>query len=97
MTKPPERWALWKIVAVTLGCAAVAAVLLWLSAVLGEGEGGPTEGSWPGRPALTGSGFLMMLGAGALVLTTLGLIWLGFRINEARKPPWKRRGKKRRR
>jgi hypothetical protein len=42
MTKQPERWPLSKIVAATLGCAAVGTVLLWLSALLGEAEGEPT-------------------------------------------------------
>jgi hypothetical protein len=97
MTKPPERWPLWKIVAATLGCAAGGAVLLWLSALLGKAEGEPTADPLNRRSVLTLSGFVMMLGTAAMVLSVLGVVWLGYRIREARMPAWKRRGKKKRR
>ena len=97
MSKPPERWPLWKIVAATLACAAVGVVLLWVSALVGGTEGEQSASPLPGRPTLTFSGFLMMVAMAAIVLGVLGVIWLGFRIREARLPAWKRRGKKRRR
>jgi len=97
MTKKADRWPLWKIVATTLGCAAGGGVLLWLSALLGESEGEQTADPLSRPPALTFSGFLMMVGVAGMVLSALGLVWLGFRIWEARMPAWKRRGKKRRR
>ena len=97
MTKPPERWPLWKIVAATLGCAAGGGVLLWLSALLGKAEGEQTASPLPRPPALTFSGFLMMVGVAGMVLGVLGLGWLGLRVREARMPAWKRRGEKRRR
>lgn len=96
MTKPPERWPLWKIVVAALGCAAVGGVLLWLSTLVGKTEGDPTAGPMPRSPALTLSGFLMILGTAGMVLSFLSLIWLGYRIREARIPAWKRRGKKKR-
>lgn len=96
MTKPPDRWPLWKIVVATLGCAAVGIVLLWLSALVSGAEGEPPVS--PGRRTrgLTFSGFLMMPGVAAAVLSLLGVVWLGFRIREARTPAWKRWAKKRR-
>jgi hypothetical protein len=97
MTKPPERWPLWKIVAATLACAAIAAVLLWLSALVGETEGERAAAPGSRTRGLTFSGFLMMPGVAAAVLSVLGVVWLGFRIREARTPAWKRRAKKRRR
>jgi hypothetical protein len=97
MTKKAERWPLWKIVAATLGCAAGGGVLLWLSALLGKTEGEQPGSPLPRPPALTFSGFLMMVGVAGMVLAALGLVWLGFRVREAWTPAWKRRGKKRRR
>jgi hypothetical protein len=97
MTKKADRWPLWKIVATTLGCAAVGAVLLWLSVLAGKAEGDPSANPLNRRSALTLSGFLMILGTAGLVLSFLGMVWLGYRIREARIPAWKRRGKKKRR
>jgi hypothetical protein len=95
MSKPTDRWPLWKIVVATLGCAAGGAVLLWLSSVVGRSEPDPTNDPLGRRSALTLSGFLMILGAGGAVLSLLGVVWLGRRIYEARTPAWKRPGRKR--
>ena len=97
MTKPPERWPLWKIVAATLGCAAVGGVLLWLSALAGKVEGDQSADPLNRGPALTLSGFLTILGTAGMALSFLSLLWLGYRIREARIPAWKKRGKKKRR
>ncbi|MBU0616776.1 MAG: hypothetical protein KKI02_03585 [Planctomycetes bacterium] len=97
MTKPPDRWPLWKIVTATLGCAAGGAMLLWLSTLVGKAEGEPTADPLNRRPVLTLSGFLTILGTAGMALSFLSLIWLGYRIRQARIPAWKKRGKKKRR
>jgi hypothetical protein len=97
MTKTPDRWPLWKIVAAALGCAAVGGVLLWLSTLAGKAEGDPMADPARPRSALSLSGFLMILGTGSLLLSGMSLVWLGYRIYLARVPAWKRGGKKKRR
>jgi hypothetical protein len=97
MTKPPDRWPIWKIAVTTAGCAAGAAALYGLSVLAESAVGEPPEGPYGRKPALTLPGFVMMLATGAGILSVLGIIWLVFRIREARMPAWKRPGRKKRR
>ena len=97
MTKRTGRWPIWKIAAATGGCAAAAAVLFWLSAVTDQAGGEQATDPLTRTPALTFSVFLMMMAIAVAILAVLGMIWLGFRIQEARTPVWERRGRRKRR
>lgn len=96
MSKQAKRWPIWKIALATGGCAVVAAVLFWLSALVEGVSGEQTTTPIRRSPALTVSSFVMMLAVGAVIFGVLGVIWLAFRIREARMPAWDRRAKKRR-
>jgi NADH:ubiquinone oxidoreductase subunit 6 (subunit J) len=89
------RWPIWKIAVATAACAAGAVVLFWLSVVMGTVGGDQTEDATQTR-LLGLPTFIMILGVATSMLAILGGVWLGVRIQEARKPPWKR-GKKSRR
>ena len=97
MTKRSGRWPIWKIAAATGGCAAATALLFWLSALTNQTGGEQAADPLTRSPALTFSVFLMMMGVAVAILGVLGVIWLAFRIQEARKPVWERRGRKKRR
>jgi hypothetical protein len=90
------RWPIWKIAVATAACAAGAAVLFWLSVVMGAVGGEQSED--PNKtPLLALPTFVMILGVATSMLAVLGAVWLGVRIQEARTPPWKRGKKSRRR
>jgi hypothetical protein len=97
MGKHTTRWPIWKIAAATGGLAAVAALLFWLSAVTDQAGGEQATDPLTRAPVLSFSVFLMMMAIAVAILGVLGLVWLGFRIQEARTPVWERRGKKKRR
>ena len=97
MSKHTTRWPIWRIAATTGGCAAVATLLFWVSAVTDQAGGEQTTDPLTRTPALSFSVFLMMMAIAVAILGVLGLVWLAFRIQEARTPVWERRGKKRRR
>jgi hypothetical protein len=97
MAKHGQRWPIWKIAAATLGCGSLAAVLFWLSALADRPGGGQAADPSTRTPVLTLPAFIMMLAMMAAILSALGVVWLAFRIREARTPAWKRQGRKRRR
>lgn len=95
MGRKSKRWPIWKIAVATAACGAGTAVLFWLSVLMSNVGGGQPDDPNQAR-LLALPTFIMILGVAAAMLTLLGAIWLGVRINEARKPPWER-GKKSRR
>jgi len=96
MTKREKRWPIWKIAAATAGAAALAIALFGLSVFLGKAAGPATTNPSGQNAASTLPDLIVLLSTMVGVLTVLGLIWLGFRIREARLPVWER-GQRRRR
>ena len=87
MSKPPQRWPLWKIAAGTAGCAVASGALIWLSRYMER----PGTGDAARTGTMTPAAFLLMVGVMSGILTVLGAIWLVLRVREARKPAWERR------
>ncbi len=93
--KKSTRWPIWKITAYTAACAVGCPLLFWLSRLVDQADKQSTSPGG-GSPMLTISSFLMMIGIAIGMLGVLGVIWLFFRIREARTPVWKRKSKKKR-
>lgn len=97
MSKPPPRWAIWKIAVATAGCALGSVLLFWLSGLADAAAS--TSTTQPAAPAqaLSFPGVLFMFAIVAAILATLSLLWLVVRVQEARKPAWERGPRKKRR
>jgi hypothetical protein len=96
MSKPPRRWSIWKVAGSTMLCFMIAGVLFCLSYYMHR-LGGETTTQPEAEGVLTFPGFVMVLGLGVSMLGIICCIWLGFRIKEARTPPWERKGRSKRR
>lgn len=97
MTKHQSRWPLWKIGLTTAICAVSSGVLFWLAA-LAQGAL-PKATTAPSDPsaAVGLPNMIILFGLIGAVLTLMGLLWLGLRLWELRKPVWERGKKKRHR
>jgi hypothetical protein len=96
MSKKTTRWPIWKIITATVACAVASPLLFWLSVVIEELRDAPETGPGTPSPMMTPSGFIMMLGVASAMLAVLGIIWAVARIQDARTPTWKKKGKKKR-
>ena len=97
MARQRKRWSTWKIVVAAVGCAVLAGVLFWLSALMERTLGEPSGGPSAQPSVVTIPSFIMILAVTAVILSVLGLVWLVLRIRDARIPVWEKRGKKKRR
>jgi len=77
-----------------MACTVSAAGLFWLAMLTTPFED-PALPDSPVRPVLPFSTFLIVLGVAATILAFLAFGWLGYRIYEARLPPWERRDRAR--
>ena len=91
MGKRIKRWPMWKLVVATIGSFVAGGLLFWLS-VLAERAAGEPLASEPAA-SMNLPMVIMALGLAMIIVGIIGLIRLGLRVNEARKPPWER-GKK---
>ncbi len=96
MGKRQKRWPIWAIGLAAVGWAVGGGVLIWLGTLadssLVRAEGAPA-GEGPGSALPT---IIMGIGVACFVLCVIMFIWMGYRIQQARIPPWERGKKKRR-
>ncbi|MCP4248006.1 MAG: hypothetical protein GY778_13240 [bacterium] len=95
MSRPPQRWPIWKIATAALVCLASAAGLLWLSFVASVPP--PEESTPQSQPMMTLSTLLVMLSVAMAMLGVLALGWLAHRIRDDRIPAWEKRDRPKRR
>ena len=94
MSKKRKRWPIWKIVSATVACALVCPVLFWLSVLAEKTLDQQSDDPLFRGPTLTLSSLLMMIAIAVGMLAVLGLIWLVYRVHDARIPAWKKKAKK---
>jgi len=97
MSKNSAKWPMWKIILALVACA-VSSVGLFVASRVVKPE---VQGDIPVDPSaqsiVTASTLLLMLSTMAGVLTVLCVVWVVFRVRDARIPPWEKNKKRPRR
>ena len=87
---------MWRIAALSAGCAVVSAALVWLSRITEGPAAEQAADSQTRSAALSLSGFILLFGIATGLGAVLCAVWLAFRIRDARIPAWEKRGRKKR-
>ncbi|MHC4091374.1 MAG: hypothetical protein ACYSVY_14060 [Planctomycetota bacterium] len=96
MSKPTQRWPVWKIAVTALCCAAGAVALFWVSLVMARSTSDVPDES-ASKAVLTLPACVQMLAAAVSILAVLAGGWLAYRLYDDRIPAWQKKKRRKRR